>query len=579
MAACGGDSRAPTDPGQPGSPQIASLTVTPSSTTQPVGVTVQATAILKDQAGQVLPPSTATVIWSSRDSAVATVSPSGAITTETPGTVWVIAAVDSLSDSTKVVVAAPPPPPTGNAYNLVYSTYWGGTLQDQIRDVATDAAGNVYIAGGAESPNIVTTPGAYDETPNGNYDVFVAKFSPTGQLLWSTVIGGPNYDRAYGIELDPAGNIYIAGRAGAGFPVTPGAFQTTFAGGDPNALYGEQDGFVCKLNAGGTAVIYCSYFGTSDNQIIRDVAVDAAGHAFLASSRVSGSFPASWFANAFQPQPSAQTDGVVAEVSADGSQILWATYLGGSGDETGQASIRVAPDGAPVALYVTSSPDMPTPGGFDHSLSGPTDVYVAKLTTDGSALTFGTYLGGSSDEGSETHELAVDSSGAIYVASTTHSADFPTTTGAFQRVLHGPSDAFVAKIAANGSQLLAATFVGGDSTELAEGVAADAAGNVYVSGSTPSTDFPVTADAFQGSPGGGADAFAFVLSADFSHLRYATLLGGSGDSHGRTCAVTADGGFAVGGMLNDGNYPVLNAFQSAWGGSGDGLLARFRPGP
>ncbi len=477
---------------------------------------------------------------------------------------------------------------------VAFVTYLGGSGEDTLRDIATDAAGNVYVTGGTASPDFPTTPGAFDTTFNTGgtflHDVFVTKLNAEGEIIWSTLIGGPNYDRAYAIEVDHDGYVYVAGRAGAGFPVTAGAFQTTFQGGPNAPPYGSQDGFVCKLTPDGSSLVFCSYFGTNDVHIIRDLAVDRNGDIYIASTHVSGSFPPEWFRNGFQQTPPGGRDGVVAKIASDGSHVLWATYLGGSGGDGDTPSIRVDAAGSPYVLMGTSSTDMPTTAGaYNRSYNGGGDLYLAKLAADGSSLLYGTYLGGSQSEGSETHGLAVDADGAAYVAAATRSPDFPTTSGAAQTAYGGtggagtgfrtnyPGDIFVAKFSADGTRLLASTYVGGRVGDGAEGVTVDSHGNVYVSGATFSDNFPVTADAFQKRIAGKADAVGVILSADLSRQRYATCIGGSKEDLGRAVAVDSSGNVYVGGETSSPDFPIRNAQQASYkGGGSDAFLARIR---
>ncbi|MFQ5668408.1 MAG: SBBP repeat-containing protein [Candidatus Binatia bacterium] len=476
--------------------------------------------------------------------------------------------------------------------SLSCSRYLGGSSKDAIRGIATDDAGNVYVTGGTKSPDFPVTPHAYDTTLDTSgspvRDVFVAKLNRYGQIIWSTLIGGPNYDRAYAVQVDRKGYVYVAGRAGAGFPVTAGAFQPTFQGGQATRLYGPQDGFICKLNPDGTALVFCSYFGTSDPEIVRDLAVDAKGDIYLASSHSGGALPQSWFHNALQKAPRGGRDALIAKVTSDGSRVLWATYLGGSKEESGENSIRVDRTGHAYVLMTTRSTDIPTtPGAYDRTYNGGSDTYVAKLAPDGSRLVYGTYLGASRDEGTETHELAIDAHGNAYVASLTMSPDFPTTAGVFQTTYGGSGaedtgrgtnyagDVFVAKISADGARLLASTFVGGRFGEGAEGVAVDSAGDVYVSGATYSSNFPVTADAFQGSKRGGADAFLFRLSADFTRLVYSTYLGGTGKDLARTAAIDPQGNMYIAGSTKSDDWPTRSPFRRTRARKQDAVLAKI----
>jgi hypothetical protein len=472
---------------------------------------------------------------------------------------------------------------------VAYSTYLGGSALDSARDVAVDSQYNVYITGGTASSDFPTTPGAYDQTFNGRHDVYVMKLDPDGSLVWSTFIGGPNYDRAYAIEVDSQGYVYVGGRAGDGYPTTAGVLQPAFGGDNTvSHAYGPQDGFVTKLSPDGSSVIWSTFFGGGDGSFIRDIDVDGVGQVHLGETAVSIPNP-HITPGAFQTNLTGANDGVVAKLSADGTQALWATYLGGSSQtDVESPSIRVDPLGNVYVLGGTASTDIPTtPGAYDRTLGGTRDLHLAKFSPDG-AFVFGTFLGGSDNEFTETHGLALDSQNNAIVAATTLSSDFPTTPGAFQTTYGGPGgpgtgantnyngDAFVAKISSNGSALLAGTFVGGRFGDGLEGVDVDAQDNVYASGGTYSDDFPVTADAFQTTRNGPVDFFAVKLSGDLGQLSYSSYLGGSKDDTGRAAAADPGGGFYVAGTLNSTDWPTVNPLQAAFGGgSSDGAVAKF----
>ena len=577
LAACGGDNSSGPNPAN-----VTSVAVTPSSSTLGLGLTENLVASPKDPNGNTVPG--VNVTWSSSNTLIATVNSNGTVTAKAVGSVSIKATAGGVTGTASVVITSTPP----SALQLIFSTYLGGNQQDQVRDIATDAAGNIYVAGGTASPNFPATAGALDPSFNGTYDAYVAKLSPSGTLLWATFLGGPNYDRAYAVEVDASGFIYLAGRAGDNFPVTAGAFQTTFQGSPDDPPYGPQDGFVCKLTPDAGAIVFCSYFGTSDPQIVRDVAVDPQGNIYLGSSSSSGTFPSAWFANGYRSTPIGGLDGVVAKISPDGSQVLYATYIGGSQDEAGEASIRVNSSGEAFVLYTTGSSDAPTPNGFDHSLGGLRDAYVVKISANGGSLLFGTFLGGSGGESVETHELVLDPQGNPIVSTGTTSSDFPTTAGAFQRTFGGKGgpttgggtnyggDVFVAKISSNGSQLLASTYVGGPEGEGAEGIGVDAQGNVYISGATYSSGLPFMLGGRQPQLSGDADLFAIKLAPDLTRILYASYLGGTDQDYGRTATATPSGDFLIGGNILSINWPTQAALQGAPGGNLDGVVAKFR---
>ena len=474
------------------------------------------------------------------------------------------------------------------SYSLAFSTYLGGTSWEQARDVVADAQGNLYVVGGTASADFPTTPGAYQRTfdatgtdiGSGGYcDVFVVKLDPSGALLWSTLLGGPNYDRAYAVELDPQGNVVVAGRAGPGFPTTAGVFQPTFQGTASGGAYGRQDAFVAMLSPDGSALLWASYAGVGP--MARDMDIDASGDIYLPVGYLGTgpTPPAAWFANAFQATPQGAEDCGAMKVSGDGTQVLWATWLGGSGYDSLEASLRVDAGGAAHLLLQTRSTDIPTTvGAFDASYNGATDLYAARLSPDGSQLLLGTYVGGSANEFLNTHNLALDAAGNLYATPWTGSADFPTTPGAIQPAsAGGASDAADVKISPGGA-LLASTFLGGSAADNSDGISIDAGGNVLVSGNVSSADIPVTPNAIQPVKGAGEDAWLGVLSGDLSRLLYATFLGGGADDAGRNSFLAADGSLVFAGQSSGAGWPAANAHQPAYaGGNLDVIVGRLAP--
>ncbi|RPJ59125.1 MAG: S-layer protein [Acidobacteria bacterium] len=475
----------------------------------------------------------------------------------------------------------------GEGLTPALSSYVGGAAGDMLRDVAVDAQGNFYLVGGTYSADFPVTAGAFDTTHNGNCDVWVAKYSSAGIRLWATFLGSPNYDRAYAVEVDSQGYVYVAGRSGQGFPTTAGSLQTGF-GGDitPNSIYGQQDGFVTKLAPDGSRIAWSTYFGGTGRDFIRDIALDSGGNVFVAVSEVDQNHP-HITAAAFQKSRKGAYDGVVGRLSADGSSVIFASYFGGSTADGYTPSIRTDVLGNAYYLTTSDANDIPvTASAYQRTRGGSHDMVLSKLSPTG-ALLFCTYFGGSGAEFSETHGLAVDGAGNAVIASTTMSANLPATSGAFQSIYGGSGgastgsntnysgDGFIATISADGSSLLGCTYIGGSAGEGAEGVAVDGAGNVYVSGATHSTNFPVTSGAYRATLGGGADYFLVKLSPDLSRLIYGTYVGGSGTDYGRTLTVDAAGNGVIGGEVQSSNWPSLNAFDPSYGGQGDGGVFRF----
>ncbi len=571
---CSSDAAGPIDPAV-----VAAVEISEMQGVLEVGESARFHAVARDADGD--PISGVDLIWSSSSPNVADVDDDGTVTGASPGHATIRVRVGNRQDEAEVEVQAA----GSTEFDFALASHIGGSKHDQVRGVAVGPDGSIYVVGGTDSPDFPVTGGAFQTNHNPGQpesgaverlDVFVTRIGPGGNVLWSTFIGGPNYDRAYGVAVDAQGFVYVGGRAGAGFPVTNGAFQTQFRGGQEAAFYGNQDGFVCKLTPDGGSVVFCSYFGTNDPRIVRDIAVDAGGDIYIASGYTSGSYSAP-VASAFLNSPRGGDDAVVAKIRGDGSAVLWARYIGGSGEEPGETSVRV--HGSSVYfLTTTSSANAPaTAGAYDRTYGGNGDLFITRLQASNGAIDWATYLGGSENESTETHELAVDFAGNVILAAPTQSSNFPTTSGALQRTYGGGNnDMFVSKISADGSTLLASTFLGGSSSDRPEGVATDGFGNILLTGTTASGNFPTTSGALDRSLSGGRDAVAVILSPDLGTLLYSSYLGGSTDSEfGRTAAFGA-GVYAIAGMTPASDFTRISPIQGGYGGgNADGFVARI----
>ncbi len=299
------------------------------------------------------------------------------------------------------------------------------------------------------------------------------------------------------------------------------------------------------------------------------------GNAFLNGSTTTSEFPATpgAFDTTFNGGAS---DSFVAKLNADGSALAYSTYLGGSSDDRGQG---IAVDGAGNAYVTgrTSSTDFPTtPGAFDPTYNGGvSDPFVVKLSADGSALAYGTYLGGSSTDDGEA--ITVDGAGSAYATGYTESSDFPTTLGTFDSTDNGARDAFVVKLSADGSTLAYGGYLGGADTEDGEAIAVDAGGNAYVTGYTGSTDFPTTPGAFDTTYNDAfSDPYVVKLSADGATLTYGTYLG-SGIGYG--IAVDGAGNVYITGRANSTDFPTTpGAFDTTHNGGNDAFAAKLNAG-
>jgi hypothetical protein len=404
--------------------------------------------------------------------------------------------------------------PTGSY--LVYSTYLGGSGNDQGNGIALDGAGDAYVVGQTFSSDFPTTPGVFQSSCGGTCvggDAFVAELNASGSaLLYSTYLGGSSNDQGNGIALDASGDAYIVGYSqSTNFPTTLGAYQTTCT------CSKAADVIVSELNPSGSALIYSTYLGGTGSDEGYAIALDASNNAYVTGYTHSTNFPTT--PGAFLSTIGANEAGFVTALNAAGSALVYSTYLGGSTTnttpcETCATSIVVDSLGSAYVTGLTAESNFPTtPGAFQTVLKSSSkghDAFVTKLNPTGTALVFSTYLGGSNDDGAIS--IALDSAGNVWLKGNTQSSNFPVTPGAFQTVAGGNFDAFVSELDPTGSFLLYSSYLGGSGAEYGGAtrmLAVDnqSPPNVYVAGYTNSTNFPIIGGAFQSVSAGSNDAY------------------------------------------------------------------------
>ena len=379
-------------------------------------------------------------------------------------------------------------------------------------------------------------------------------------LVYSTYLGGGDDDEGYGIAVDSSGNAYIAGStASANFP-TKTPLQATSGG--------FTDAFVAKLNPSGSALLYSTYLGGSNNDIAQAIAVDSSGNAYVTGGTNSTNFPT---VGAVQASNHGDYDVFVARLNANGSALGYSTYLGGGGTDVGYG-IAVDSAGNAYVTGFTGSVAFPVVNGVQLSAPGNYDAFVTKLNPSGSQLAYSTYLGGSDyDQGSG---IAVDSIGNAYVIGFTSSTNFPTQNPLQRSLVPGTCgtapntftcpDVFVTKLNPAGTALIYSTYLGGGGDDEGYGIALDSSGNAYLTGSTSSTNFP-TASPFQAANGGSYDVFVSKLNASGSALVYSTYLGGGGGDSGASIAIDSSGDAYITGNTGSNAFPTFNPLQARTG--------------
>ncbi|MCC7429235.1 SBBP repeat-containing protein [bacterium] len=453
------------------------------------------------------------------------------------------------------------------ATTLVFSTFAGGNSQEECESLKTDGSGNTYVTGQTFSNDFPTVAGSYDTSFNGYNDIFVSKLNTSGSGLdYSTFIGGSNADYSYSLSIDGGRNVYVTGRTWSNdfptvngsydtswnsysdvfilklksggsvlvystfiggtcdetgnsltidgnencyvtgytysnsFPATSGAYDTLFSGG---VFY---DVFVLKLNSSGSTIIYSTFIGEENDDVGNSLSIDVNGNSYITGYTYSSNFPTT--VGAYDTSfNGGNYDAFLTKLNSNGSTLVYSTFLGSYNyDLSSSISINLSGNSC-VTGYTYSNSFPTTVGAYDTSFNGGNyDVFVTKLNPNGSTLVYSTFLGGNSYE--EGKAITVDENGNSYITGYSHSLGFPTTNSAYDVFYNGNTDTFLTKLNSNGSTLVYSTFLGGMNEDVGESVFLDTDGNCFVAGTTFSTNFPTTNDAYDISfNGGDSDIF------------------------------------------------------------------------
>lgn len=445
---------------------------------------------------------------------------------------------------------------------ITYSTYVGQSSYETARDVALDSTGAAYIAGEARN----------DAAGNA----VVVKLNAAGsQAVYWTHFGGSAMDAAYGVAVDSSGAAYITGVTESTDMPAPKGYDATHNGG--------RDGFVARLNAAGNGVTYATYLGGAQDDYAIAVAIDEARAPHVSGWTRSANFP-------LLRALDVDHDGIFSEAFVSklemppgGSKLrmVYSTFLGGAASDS--ANDIAVHEGAAFVTGRTNSHDFPTANALDPTNNAGTDAFVSKLVQGGGsaqvALSYSTFLGGTGVDAG--HSIAVSTSGSAAVAGETGSADFPLKR-AFDTTLGGDRDGFVARLSATGSSLSFSTLLGGSGDDSALGVAVSSKGEVYVTGSTESANFP-TASAVDATHNGKADVFVTRLKLRLSLFNsnppvtvvYSTFLGGGEMDWGHGIAVDPAGAAYVTGGTHSSGLPAVGAFDPSFNGATDMLVAKL----
>lgn len=458
---------------------------------------------------------------------------------------------------------------------LKYSTYLGGNDYDIGREIVSDSSGNVYVVGDTSSTNY-PTQNPYQGTYGGSTDAFITKFHPaTNTLVYSTYLGGSNFDYGGGIGIDSGGFASITGTTYSNnLPVFAALFPS---------LNGVQDAFVARLNPSG-AMIFCTYLGGNNWEWGLDIAVDSSGNSYVIGYTDSPGFPTF---NAYDSTHNGGFDIFISKFDPPGGILMFSTFIGGSNHEIG-FGIDFDSSGLAYIIGYTWSTNFPVTGNaYDSSYNGGADICLAivdTVTGGPTALSYGSYVFGTADD--FPWDIVIDSSNIMYVTGETASTQanfFPITSNAYQQFLQGTRDAFFFQLdtsLAPANQMLYCSYLGGQTggsgNDAGFSIELDSNNNAYIAGATECSDFPLVNPL--GPYNGGNEAFTSLFDPTQSgsaSLLDSTYIGGSGNDEGYGISVDNNNDAYVTGLTYSTDFPLQNPYQNSNAGLGDAFITHI----
>lgn len=451
---------------------------------------------------------------------------------------------------------------------LVYSTYLGGSKFEYGRGIAVDKSGAAYVTGDTSSDNFPTKKALFGKR-KGSGDIFLTKISPTGaSLIYSTYLGGSSWENGMGIAVDDENAVYLTGTTDSKDFPTKNPYQK-------NRVW-FTDVFVAKIKNDGSDLIYSTYLGGWDFDRGYGIAIDKTGSAYVTGETSSSDFPTK--NPIYKYKGGYWGDVFITKINKDGSDLSYSTFLGGSGND-GEPAIAVDASGSAYVVGHTESNNFPTKNPFQGKKSSYSDVFITKINPSGTSLVYSTFLGGKGEDyGSD---IALDKKGAAYITGETTSSNFPIKNAMYPKYKGGGAwlweDVFITKVHPKGNALVFSTYLGGTGQDEGYSIALDNNDDIYVSGMTKSTDFPVK-DAFQNNLGGGewGDAFIVKIKPNGRTMEYSSYLGGS-DSDGPE-DITADeqGAVYIIGYTRSTDFPTKKPIYKKIAGESDAFITKIK---
>jgi hypothetical protein len=456
-----------------------------------------------------------------------------------------------------------------------YATYYGGSDDETILSIYTDNQGNTIVCGQTDSPDNIASADAWQPTPGGEGDAFLAKFDPSGTRLWGTYFGGPSPDVSWCCRTDSTGNIYLSGHTLSPTGIaSPGAHQTI--------LKGERDAFLAKFSPEGT-LLWATYYGGSEQEAGYGCDAKPSGVVCLTGYTNSSNFIAT--PGTHQQSHAGETDGFLAMFDASGQRI-WGTYYGGALNDAGAACLFNQSGTIFLSGSSISPNGIATPGAHQEQLGGDMDAILATFSSNG-ALIWGTYCGG--NYGDYATGITRGQPNTLYITGYTQSTNNMATPDTHQESLAGATDGFLERFDTNGLRIWG-TYYGGESMDEIRGVDGfqsndfdNESSGCLINGYTWSFTGISSLDAYQPNCAGGRDAFLARIDTTGNRI-WGTYYGGTCDDYGYGCAINQfqpqTHFLLVGHTGSLQGMTTPNGWQTEYGGSmRDGFLANFYETP